>query len=293
VYRLAMSVAVGVLAVVTSTLAVAWGFGRPLGSAVLLHGGVLALLVSVALRRERIRSLEAGALVTAVVVIGAMFFLYTSLGQVVFVAIPWNGDAALRAVDRALGLGVEPVRAVADRLAGAGWAIEPLAFFYAAFIPYLYLSIFLGLIGRPDRTRAVFVLGFALLYGASFMGYLFVPARGPIVAMDDVLSTPLDVGFFLDVVRRSIDLAGGPHGAFPSLHIGASCLAAIVDFRHGDKLRGLIYVPFVLLIAVATVALRYHYVVDLLAGACLAWAAVAVAERGVARASSSVSGGPT
>jgi len=95
------------------------------------------------------------------------------------------------------------------------------------------------------------------------------------------------------VVRRSIDLAGGPHGAFPSLHIGASSLAAIVDLRHGDKLRGLIYVPFILLIAVATVALRYHYVVDLLAGACLAWAAVAVAERGVARASSSASGGST
>jgi len=123
------------------------------------------------------------------------------------------------------------------------------------------------------------VLAFALLYGASFMGYLFVPARGPVAAMVDVLPSPLTGGFFHSLVVRAIDLAGGPHGAFPSLHVGASTMAALVDFRHGDRLRGLIYAPLVALIGVATVALRYHYVVDVLAGLALAWAAVLLAER--------------
>ena len=124
-------------------------------------------------------------------------------------------------------------------------------------------------------------MAFALLYGASFMGYLFVPARGPVVSMAGVFAGPLEGGAFHALILRSIELAGGPHGAFPSLHVGASCLAAIVDFRHGDRLRALIYVPLVLSICVATVALRYHYVVDIVAGAGLAYAAVSLAERWV------------
>lgn len=284
--ELALRVTTGVFVVVTATLAVAWGAGRPLGSAVLVHGGVLALLLGLTLRGRRIRGAEARALAAALAVVGSMFFLYTALGRVAFVAIPWRGDGWLRAADRILGLGAQPAAWAAERLADHGWATEPLAFFYAAFIPYLYLTIFLSLIGRPERTRSVFLLAFALLYGASFMGYLFVPARGPVLSMQDVLTTPLEGGVFHGMVVRSIELAGGPHGAFPSLHIGASSLAVLVDWRHGDRLRGLIYVPAVLLIAVATVALRYHYVVDLLAGACLAAGALRLSERRLARAGS-------
>ena len=51
-----------------------------------------------------------------------------------------------------------------------------------------------------------------------------------------------------------------------SLHVGAPVLALTFDLRYGDRLRGLVYVPLVLLIALATLVLRYHYVVDLVAG---------------------------
>jgi membrane-associated phospholipid phosphatase len=278
--RRALLVVAATLGVVTVTLATASGLGRSLGAETALHAGVLGLALLVAGTGHRIRNRASRTLVSAATVIGSMFFLYSSLGRVAFIAIPWDGDAWARAADRALfGFGAEPVARVAEALAGARWAVEPLALFYGAFIPYLYLSIFLGLVGRPEQTRRIFVLAFALLYGASFMGYLFVPARGPVVAMTDVLPGPLAGGFFHSLVVRAIDLAGGPHGAFPSLHVGASSMAAIVDFRHGDRLRALIYAPLVVLIGVATVALRYHYVVDVLAGLTLAWAAVLLAER--------------
>ena len=86
------------------------------------------------------------------------------------------------------------------------------------------------------------------------MRYLFVPARGPVVAMTDVISEPLQGGFFLAVVMQAVEAVGGPHGAFPSLHVGVSCLITLFDLRHGNPLRGLIYVPLVVLICVATVA---------------------------------------
>jgi membrane-associated phospholipid phosphatase len=270
--------AAAVLGIVTVTLLVSWGAGRPVGGQLLLHAGVLALVVALRRGVGKLSGSEAGAVLAASTAIGAMFFLYMSLGHVAFTAIPWDGDPWVRAWDRVLFLGTEPAAAMAELLSAGPWMLEPLAFFYAMFIPYVYVSIFLGLVGRTPRVRSTFVLAFVLLYGASFMGYLFVPARGPVVAMTDVLTEPLAGGFFHGLVVSAVEAAGGPHGAFPSLHVGASTLAALVDLRHGDPLRGLIYVPLVLLICVATVALRYHYAVDVLVGAGLAYAALRVAE---------------
>ncbi len=286
--RSAVHVALAVVSVITGTLIIAWMSGRPVGMSLLVHGGVLFLLLGVGRYAQRIRGEETRALLTAVAALGTMFFLYGSLGEVAFSAIPWEGDPWVRAWDRALFLGVEPVARVGDWVALHAWVTEPLAIFYAAFIPYVYLSLFLGLIGRPARVRSVLVLAFVLLYATSFMGYLFVPARGPVVSMTDVLTVPLDGGFIHALVIRSVDAVGGPHGAFPSLHVGASSLLMLVDFRHGDMLRGLIYVPLVLLICLATVVLRYHYVVDIFAGALFAFVALRLAETWVNRSQASV-----
>ena len=281
--RSVVYVALAVVSVVTGTLTVAWMSGRPVASSLLVHGGVLLLLLGVGRYAPRIRGEQTRALLTAVVALGTMFFLYGSLGEVAFSAIPWDGDLWVRAWDRAVFLGVEPVARVGDWVALHAWVTEPLAIFYAAFIPYVYLSLFLGLIGRQERVRSVLVLAFVLLYAMSFMGYLFVPARGPVVSMTDVLTVPLDGGFIHALVIRSVDAVGGPHGAFPSLHVGASSLLMLVDSRHGDMLRGLIYVPLVLLICLATVVLRYHYVVDIFAGALFAFIALRLAETWVSR----------
>lgn len=275
---LALAWGAGVLALVTMALTISWTLGQPVGGGAALHATVLAAVLGVRAGLPRLRGAEVRSLVGATTAITAMFFLYMSLGHVAFTAIPWDGDAWVRAADRLIFLGTEPVVRVADLLADRPWTIEPLAFFYGAFIPYLYVSIFLGLVGRPPDVRSTFVLAFVLLYGASFMGYLFVPARGPVVSMTDVLPTPLSGGFFHGIVVSAIDASGGPHGAFPSLHVGASFLAALVDLRHGDPLRGLIYLPLVALICFATVALRYHYVVDVFVGLGLAYGALRIAE---------------
>jgi membrane-associated phospholipid phosphatase len=283
--RAAFVAVTATLAVVTATLAVSALSGRPVAGGAAIHGALLVGFVVLAAGATRLPAGGWRDVVQGIAIIGIMFFLYGSLGQVAFEAIPWTGDAALRAADRALAGGVEPVLWVAHRVQGSPTAVELLAFFYAAYIPYLYLSIFLGLIGRPPDRREEFITAFAVLYGLSFLGYLFVPAYGPILAMSGEFDRALPGGTFHDLVVRSIDSMGGPHGAFPSLHLGASLMACVFDLRRGDRLRGLVYVPLVALIAVATIALRYHYVVDLLAGAVLATVALAVARRAAEPAS--------
>ncbi|NIP80650.1 MAG: hypothetical protein GWM90_16095 [Gemmatimonadetes bacterium] len=267
------------LAVVALTLLASALAGRPVGAGAALHGALLAAFMAATAAAGRLPPGGWRDAAQGLLVIGVMFFLYGSLGQLAFDAIPWTADDWLRSADRLLGLGREPVLWAAERVAAAPAVVEPLSFVYAAFIPYLYLSIFLGLIGRPPPQRAEFITAFAILYGLSFVGYLFVPAYGPVVAMAGTFDRPLAGGAFHDLVVRSIDGMGGPHGAFPSLHVGASVMACAFDLQRGDRLRGLVYVPLVALIAVATVALRYHYVVDLLAGAALAAVALAAARR--------------
>jgi glycerol-3-phosphate O-acyltransferase/dihydroxyacetone phosphate acyltransferase len=262
-----------ILTVVSATLAVSAASGRPVGGALALHAALLAGFAAVAWVLAR----RPGAFARGVAVIAVMFTLYTTLGHVAFDAIPWIADPFLATLDEALLLGDSPSLWV-DPLGGTGW-VELLSVFYAAFIPYLYLSIFLGLVGREPGERDEFITGFAILYALAFLGYLFVPARGPIVHMAAQFATPLAGGPVHALVVKSIDDLGGPHGAFPSLHLGASFFAMWFDFRRRNTLRGLIYVPLVLLIAVATIVLRYHYVVDLIAGVALALLAGRLAAR--------------
>jgi len=260
-----------ILAVVTATLAVAALTGAPVAGALAVHA---ALLCGFTLVAWRLGARE-GAVVRGVVVIAVMFALYTTLGHVAFTAVPWLADPWLEQADRALLLGRSPVLLV-EPWAASGWT-NLLSFGYAMFIPYLYLSIILSLVGRPPAERDEFVTGFAVLYALSFLGYLFLPARGPIVQMAGDFTVPIHGGAFHQIILRSVEQVGGPHGAFPSLHLGASLFATLFDLRHRNPLRALIYFPLVATIALATLVLRYHYAVDLIAACVLAFAASEVA----------------
>lgn len=270
-----------ILAVVTATIAAAVARGVDLGGALVLHAALTLGFGAVAWALARRPGWAWAPHVRGVAVIATMFTLYSTLGHAAFDAIPWLADPALDAADRALLAGRSPSLMFAGDPGPR--TVEFLSFFYAAFIPYLYMSILLGLAGRPPGERDEFVTAFAVLYALSFLGYLFLPARGPIVQMAAEFPAALNGGFFHRTVVQSVDSLGGPHGAFPSLHMGASFLAAWFDLRHRNLLRGLIYVPLVALIAAATIVLRYHWVVDLVAGVALALLAHRVAPRLLAR----------
>jgi len=110
----------------------------------------------------------------------------------------------------------------------------------------------------------------------SFLGYIFAPARGPVIYMPEP-SAP--AGFFQQLVHESVAACGGPHGAFPSLHVGAACFMLLSDFGR-DRLRAYTYAPLVAGIAAATIVTGYHYLIDVPAGALIALAAHRLAARG-------------
>jgi membrane-associated phospholipid phosphatase len=255
--------------IVTSLLAVATlAFALRAPSALPLHLGLLAAFLAVSYFARK------HPLVRAFAIVVVLMTLYQSLAEPAFVVMGGASDAKLASIDRALAGGDDPA------LVAARWLtprkLEVFSFVYGIFIPYLWLSILLGCIGRPDDERARFVLGLSVTYALAYLGYLFVPSRGPVEYY--AFAAPLHGGRFHELVLESVRQTGGNHGAFPSLHVGASAYLCLFDLRR-HVLRGLTYLPMVLLIAVSTVFLRYHYLIDILTGFAIAFFAAWAAER--------------
>jgi 1-acyl-sn-glycerol-3-phosphate acyltransferase len=217
-------------------------------------------------------------IVSAVAVVTVLMTLYSTLAEPGFVLMGRSFDPFLARFDRALFLGHDP--ALIAQMFVTPRVLEFFSFIYGIFIPYLWLSIMLGTIGRERHERAAFVLGLAVVYALSYLGYLFVPARGPVEYY--TFAIPLHGGRFHDLVLQSVAATGGNHGAFPSLHVGASAYLCLFDLRR-NRVRGLTWAPIVLLIAISTIVLRYHYVADILTGFAIAFVADRVALHRFAR----------
>jgi len=203
--------------------------------------------------------------VRALATVFVLMILYSSLGAAVFAIIPWRADAFLERADRVLFAGHSPAVWAARHIGATG--LEFWSFIYGFFVPFLYLSIFLGCVGRPDTERDEFLAGFAVTYALAYLGYLFLPTMGPVESIAGVAPPP--GGPIHRMVLAGVVSTGGNHGAFPSLHVGASAYLCLFDWRH-SLLRGMTYAPVVALIGFSTVFLQYHYVVDLLTGLVIA-----------------------
>jgi PAP2 superfamily len=201
----------------------------------------------------------------AIATIAVLMFLYSSLGSPVFAIIPWRVDRFLAEADRALFGGHSPALWAAQHIGNAG--LEFWSLIYGFFVPFLYLSIFLGCVGRPASEREEFLIGFSVTYAIAYLGYLFLPSTGPIEFLPSVAPPP--GGPLHRLVLSSVAATGGNHGAFPSLHVGASAYLCLFDWRH-SLLRGMTYAPVVALIGFSTLFLQYHYVIDLLSAIAIA-----------------------
>jgi membrane-associated phospholipid phosphatase len=156
-----------------------------------------------------------------------------------------------------------------------------------AYFSYYILFIILGVelyrryaIQDFDKAAFMIVYGFYL----SYLGYFALPGVGPRFTLHDFSSLDTDLpGLFLTPVLRGIINAGESipqshidafnlvqRDVFPSGHTQLTIIVMALGFRYKTKARWLLLILGSLLI-VATVYLRYHYVVDLIGGALLAW----------------------
>jgi membrane-associated phospholipid phosphatase len=145
---------------------------------------------------------------------------------------------------------------------------EPLSLCYGLFIPYFATSLIWYFFGELPVARRLFA-GLIGLYSIGFLGYLLVPACGPYLAFAHLYTVPLTGGVVTDANATLVAIGGNKVDVFPSLHCAASAFILAFDRRHSRGRFRLFLVPVVGL-WLSTVYLRYHYLVDLLAGFALA-----------------------
>lgn len=144
---------------------------------------------------------------------------------------------------------------------------------------------------RSDALYRQWVFVCGLGFFLSYAGYLALPAIGPRFTLHDITALDRELpglwltsalraainegGLVPGGVTNAIAAAGTARDAFPSGHAMMTLVAMWWSWRHRLRLRRALSVIGVLLI-LATVYLRYHYVVDVLAGALLAVAVVSM-----------------
>lgn len=145
---------------------------------------------------------------------------------------------------------------------------EPLSFCYMLFIPYLTLSMLWYFCGSLPLLKR-FYLGLFSIYGIGFLGYIFVPAAGPYIAMSQEFHVPLTGGFFTRLNAAMVSFGSNHVDVFPSLHCAISTYMLLFD-RWYKRWRFRIYAVPCVGLWISTIYLRYHYLIDVIVGLALA-----------------------
>ncbi|MCZ6689266.1 MAG: phosphatase PAP2 family protein [Planctomycetota bacterium] len=200
---------------------------------------------------------------------------YLQLKTIIPAVHPRRLDATLRAIDGMI-FGVDPTIAIQH-------LTHPLAteILQIAYMTYYLLPLVLPiLLLRKRRILETEEFAFALLfcYYITFLGYIAVPAIGPVVMIDhEVELTGLFLGGHLyDLILR---VDAHRFDCFPSGHTAVAILVVAYAWKLGlRRVAGFLTVDATLIIA-ATVYMRYHYVIDLPAGAAVAVGSYLLARR--------------
>jgi membrane-associated phospholipid phosphatase len=202
-------------------------------------------------------------------------FVFESLGPLIAAARGPARDDLLIAADRAL-FGVD-VTVWMQRFVRPLWN----DLFYLFYASYYFFALSLGIVlwwKTPAAARR-FIFTISFCYYVSYAGYFTIPALGPRFALADrhtvsLETTPLSRGIAENINR----LERTKLDVFPSGHTMIAVAVLIVAYRRARRLFWIL-LPVAAGLIVSTVYCRYHYVVDVLAGALLAAVSVPWGER--------------
>jgi membrane-associated phospholipid phosphatase len=195
-----------------------------------------------------------------------ILLIYQSLGDLSHYLHP-DVDPQLIRIDFLL-FGVNPTvwmeRWVVPWFTGV-MSVAYLSYFYlpARLVHTLYLKN-----PRRDFDLAVFVL--LLVWYLSFLGNILFPAIGPRFTLAHLQSVPLKGNFIADFVSHLLNLLeNNQRDCMPSGHTAIGLIVLFLSYRYA-RLLFYLFCPIVAALILSTVYLRYHYVIDLFAGAALA-----------------------
>jgi membrane-associated phospholipid phosphatase len=198
-----------------------------------------------------------------------LIIIYLQLRIVIPLVHPHDADTVLIAIDRWIFFGHDPTVLLEPFLFRP--VVEILQVVYASFY---FLPLSLCVVLYLQQRKAVFhtvVSAIIIAFYVSYIGYFAVPAIGPQHTLAHLQNVELSGVWSFGCVRGMLNYASGiARDCFPSGHTMISLVTVFLALRYEKK-----FAPVGLLWATAlifsTVYLRYHYVIDVLAGTLLAF----------------------
>ncbi len=223
----------------------------------------------------------ANGIVYRLTVFLAVFLSYFQLRDVLPAVSSRALDADILAFDLRV-FGIEPSLAW-DKFV-TPMTTEWFAFFYFGYFFFLTAHIVPMMLAAKDRdVLAHFSLGIFTVFCTGHLVYMVVPGWGPYHHLAGQFQNELQGGVFWGLVKEAVDVGGAQKDIFPSLHTAAPTFFAIFSFRHRHRVPfKYTWLPMTFIasqIICATMFLRWHYLVDIIAGMTLAATAVVVGGR--------------
>jgi hypothetical protein len=257
-------------------------FGAPeSGDAVLARRFALALFTVTTctillVRGEIVRPGKMRALLYRLGLFAPMLTSYFELRFLLPALQPHLLDQQLYALDRAI-FGTTPSLFLAHF--NHRPVVEWISFFYYSYF-YLLAAIILPTLFFDKGVRLrQFLVGALVVCAGGHVIYTLVPGVGPFRTID--FAAPIDGGFWWHQVQTTVAQAGAQLDIFPSLHTAYPVYFTLHAwaYRREQPFR---YTWFLIAIftahmVAATMFLRWHWFVDVVAGAALASAARAIA----------------
>lgn len=203
---------------------------------------------------------------------------YRETGELNHVFVDHYLDGFFASIDRAV-FGFQPSAFLMERLPHT-WLSELL---YASYFSYYIMIVGMGLAlyfqGKRQFFRYVSVASF--VFYCCYLTYIFVPVVGSRVFWAPVDGLPQEALFDFYPLSFPEAVQAGPFfhimgfiykhfeaigAAFPSSHVAIALCTLYFSWTYLPRIRHL-HTVVVILLCIATVYCRYHYVVDIFAGA--------------------------
>jgi membrane-associated phospholipid phosphatase len=233
---------------------------------------VLHVVTLLAIRTRWFTHRLAMPFIYRVVTYGCVQVTYFMFAQLLPLVNPRSLDQELYHFDLQY-FGVEPA-VYLDRFV-TPTTTEWFAFFYFSYFLVLALHVLpILFISRNSRALAEFALGMIIMFCIGHTLYMLVPGYGPYRAMPEVFAHRLSPGIWWNTTTDLVARSGAQKDIFPSLHTAAPTFLALFAFHRRAELPYKYTWPVVTFFAaniiIATMFLRWHYVIDVIAGLCLA-----------------------
>lgn len=235
----------------------------PRGRELLAGFGFLILLAFfVSAARQRWVNIKTVRVICDFSPIFFIFFIFEMLGWITPYVRPDIDDMLIR-IDLAI-FGVHPTVWLERFFTPRAADLLALAYVSYYFLP-LILILILYVRGRKEEFSLA-VTTLLLGYYLCFAAYIALPAVGPRFTLASLQHVPLQGGAISTWVINTLNsLEGNQRDCFPSGHTQTVLITLWFAFKYKRPLFW-VYLPITLALILSTVYLRYHYVIDVIAG---------------------------